>query len=175
MEIVHKLTKEEMCEILTKELGITPVSIVLSSDGEFIITSNQDLHKKNEKNNTNCNNLRPTLSAKYGDEKAEKIIKFFDELFKDLKENTSEKFPNSVFFYTLNDDGSKKVWMEHDSKYGNLWCLWNGFWSFFENEIGLDHIEIQSLVKTMVEQHLNREVGTPGVYHLIHQYGWNNI
>jgi hypothetical protein len=93
--------------------------------------------------------------------KQDKVKKFFQDLFKELKETTSEKYPDRVFFYTLNDDGSKKVWMEQDSENGYLWCRSNGFWSFFENEMGLNYSEIQTLMKTMVEQHLNREVGTP--------------
>jgi hypothetical protein len=120
-----------------------------------------DVKKRNsdnlEKNKETC----VSLVEKYGEDKAGKIIKFFDNLFKDLKETTSEKYPGSVFFYTLNDDGLKNVWMEQDSKNERLWCHWTGFWSFFEKEIGLDYSETQSLVKTMVEQHLNREVSTP--------------
>jgi hypothetical protein len=90
-----------------------------------------------------------------------RIIHFFDNLFKNLKETTSEKYPGSVFFYTLNDDGSKKVWMEQDLKNEYVWCRRDGLWTFFEKEIGLDHSETQTLVKTVVEKHLNREVGTP--------------
>ena len=118
---------------------------------------------------------RASLVEKYGEEKTEKINKFFDDFFKDLKETTSEEYPDSVFFYTLNDDGSKKIWMEQDSKNKILWCLWNGFWSFFVNEIDLEYSETQSLVKTMVEQHLNRQVGTPHLsgLHLVRR--WNNI
>jgi hypothetical protein len=116
---------------------------------------------------------RASLVEKYGEEKVEKIIKFFDDLFKDLKETASKKRPGSIFFYTLGDDGSKKVWMEQDSKNGFLWCRWSDFWSFFENEMRLNYSEIQSLVKTMVEQHLSREVGKP-VESATRTFGWNN-
>jgi hypothetical protein len=114
--------------------------------------------KSSEKSSTDG---RDSLVKKYGEDKTGEIIKFFDDLFKDLKETTFEKYPGSVFFYTLGGDGSKKVWMQQDGKNECLWCRWNGFWSFFENEMGLNYSEIKSLVKTMVEQHLNCQVGTP--------------
>jgi len=128
--------------------------------------------KSSEKSSTDG---RDSLVEKYGKEKSKKIIKFFDNLFKDLKETTSEKYPSSLFFYTLNDDGSKKVWMEQDSKNGRLWCRWDGFWSFFENEMGFNYYETQSLVKTMVEQYLNREIGTPEGEVVFTPFRWNNI
>jgi hypothetical protein len=107
--------------------------------------------------------------------KQDKVKKFFDDLFKDLKETTSEDYPDGVFFYTLNDDGSKKVWMEHDTKSKTLWCRGKGFWSFFIKEMGLNYSEIQTLVKTMVEQHLNYDVGTPHVWPIWPNTRWNNI
>jgi hypothetical protein len=117
---------------------------------------------------------RASLVEKYGEEKVEKINKFFDDFFRDLKETTFENYKDNVFFYTIDNTGTPKIWMEQDSKNGHLWCRWNGFWSFFENEIKLDHFETQSLVKTMVEQHLNCPVGTP-VESATHTFGWNNF
>jgi hypothetical protein len=94
-------------------------------------------------------------------EKRDKVIKFFNDLFKELKETTSDKYPDSIFFYTLNDDGTKKVWMEENTRHGYLWCRQRDFWSFFENEIKLNPFENQYLVKSMVEEHLNQKVGKP--------------
>jgi hypothetical protein len=167
-----------------KNGGSNGIAVPFSEDGDNSVwydadkmkfITKDDVKKRNSVNHVQSNENHVALVEKYGDEKAEKIIKFFDELFKDLKETTSEKYPDSVFFYTLNDDGSEKVWMEQDSKNKFLWCRWDGFWPFFENEIGLNYIEIQSLMKTMVEQHLNFEVRTPILSRSAGRHGWNNI
>jgi hypothetical protein len=147
-----------------------PVDYWKSNSSGGTVSEPED--KSGEKLSTD---VRDSLVNRYGERDAGRIIHFFDNLFKDLKETTSEKYPGSVFFYTLNDDGTKKVWMEQDAKSGYLWCPWSGFWSFFEKEIGLGYSETQSLVKTTVGQHLNRQVGTPGSRSRYRAAGWDNI
>jgi uncharacterized protein YqkB len=135
--------------------------------------SNLKTHIMKYTSDTAFTQNRVSIVEKYGEEKAEKIIKFFDDFFKDLKETTFENYKDNVFFYTIDNTGTPKIWMEQDSKNGRLWCRWSGFWSFFENEMKLDYFETQSLVKTMVEQHLSRPVGTP-VVSATHTFGWNS-
>src|SRR5574338_1170143 len=59
-----------------------------------------------------------------------------------------EKFPYSVFFFK-NDE----LQFEYHTKNGYLWCLYSSIWSVFEKEDGMKYSEIQSLIKTQVEDH----------------------
>jgi hypothetical protein len=119
--------------------------------------------------------IRKDFTEKFGEEKTERILSFFEEIFNDLKEMTHPDYPQSILFYK-EKDGEKVGWMEQDQKNGILWCTWAEFWSFFKNEIGIDHSETQYVVKTMVEQYTERKVGTPGTNGIPRvRAGWNSI
>ncbi len=48
-----------------------------------------------------------------------------------------------------------------DCKNEKFWCNFTTYWSFFESKLGLEHLEIQSITKYLVEEALKREVVSP--------------
>lgn len=196
MEITYKITEQEMIEILSKELENPVGSVIQDTDGNFIAKTTQE-KKVPVENNSEMDAVREDFTEKFGLEKTESILSFFDEFFDGLKEQgikdgwrggfsaegkslsdpkpPSEQFesnekcpdrPDNIFFYK--EEGNERtIWMIdnrgglHGSKNGTLWCRWGGFWSIFENQIGLNYSDIQYITKTMMEKHLNREVGKP--------------
>jgi hypothetical protein len=101
--------------------------------------------------------VRDNLVKKYGERDAGRIIHFFDNLFKNLKETTSVKYPDSIFFYVIGDRGKKEYLMEELPKEGLFLCKWGGFWEFFQR-LALDNLEVGNLVKFMMKHHLKREI-----------------
>ena len=159
MEITYKITEQEMTEILSKELGNPVESVTPDTDGSFIAKVIQG-NKVPEDNNSGVDTIREDFTEKFGQEKTERILCFFEKLFNGLKETTIPKYPQSIFFYK--EEGDRKVvWMEQDLKNEDLWCRWDVFWSFFENGISIGYHETQYVVKIMVEHHLKRKVETP--------------
>ena len=59
-----------------------------------------------------------------------------------------DKYPESIFL--MKND---RVIFEQDFKYGNLWVNYDLVWSVFEKEYSLNYVDIQSLIKGMVEIH----------------------
>lgn len=149
MEITYKISKQEMIEILSNKLGKPIIDIISDTNGNFIA-----------KSDTETNIIKQNLIQKFGTEKTENILNFFEELFHDLKETKDLENPDRIIFYKDNES-SKTIWMEEDIKKKRLWCRWNDLWSFFENEMNLNFSEIQYVMKTMVEQHTEREIGRP--------------
>ena len=42
-----------------------------------------------------------------------------------------------------------------------FWCNYYKYWSFFESQLGLTYLEVQSITKLLVEEALKREVAPP--------------
>ena len=75
MEITYKISKQEMIEILSNKLGKPIIDIISDTNGNFIA-----------KSDTETNIIKQNLIQKFGTEKTENILNFFEELFHDLKE-----------------------------------------------------------------------------------------
>ena len=82
---------------------------------------------------------------KVDNEKAKE--KRFLELFQGLTMKSDiEKYPDSVFYFR--DD---KIIL--DIRKHKLFVSYKDIWCVFEKELGMEHSEIQSFIKTMVEKH----------------------
>ena len=158
MEIAYKITNQEMKDILSKELGVPVLEVTTDTDGNFIARTL--LEKTTVGNIYGTDKIKKDFTERFGQEKTEKILSFFKEFFNGLKETTHPEHPDSIFLYK--EAGSEKiVWMVQDTKNGYLWCRWDRFWSFFQNEISLNYTETQYVLKTVVAEHTKRDVGTP--------------
>ena len=90
-------------------------------------------------------------------EEASKVVKFWDELWVDMKVQIDA------------EKGEIRCWKEeYDyyyftqySKNYFLWCDCEKVWSFFEKELGLDYHEIKEFIQHMVNKTLNCVVNTP--------------
>ena len=69
-----------------------------------------------------------------------------------------EKFPHAIFFFK-NDE----LQFEYNTKNGHLWCRYSSIWSVFEEEDGMKYNEIQSLIKTQVEEYFKCKGVTPSL------------
>ena len=86
-----------------------------------------------------------------------KVIQFFEDFFDELIiEPNLVKHPTDLFYHK-----NGITYMRQDSKYGWLWCIWDGYWKFFYDEIGLTHDETQTVIQTVVSEHTKRKVETP--------------
>ena len=90
-------------------------------------------------------------------EKASKVIKFWDELWVDMK---IKIIPNSVEFGCWKNDYYYCYFLQ-TSKSDYLSCDYDRVWSFFEDDLRLDCGEIEELIKYMVGETLNCEINTP--------------
>lgn len=73
----------------------------------------------------------------------------------------SDKYPDKIFYFVKD-----KVYFEmrkdiHKRKNGYLYCRYEDFWKILKSKYLLKYDDIQSLIKSMVEQHLKCEVGKP--------------
>ena len=90
-------------------------------------------------------------------DKATKFIEFWDDLWCDMKVNVDV---NKGEIRCWKDDFDYHYFRQDDKK-GHLWCNYYKVWLFFETELGLEHVEIQEFIQTMVVKTLNCEVNTP--------------
>ena len=100
----------------------------------------------------------------------EEMKKVVDDNLNRCVIKTSDRYPDS-YFYVNND----QVIMEQDQKNDRLWVHHTWFWSVFSNEFSLEHIDIQVIIKFLVEQHLKCNVGTPATTGINSDVWWNNI
>ena len=99
------------------------------------------------------------LTGNYEDPKVKKIVEFFEEIFNNLEEYYSDKYPKSNFF-KYNDE----LYFELDLKYGVTRCKYADFWRKFETEFGLNYKEIKWLTHYMLDTHLKRKVPPTGAF-----------
>ena len=125
------------------------------------------------------------LTGNIKDPKIKKIIEFFEEIFSNMIEYYSDKYPKSIF-YKYNDE----LYFELDLKTNNTWCRYEGFWRKFKTEFGLKYKEIRKLIQYMLGIHLKRKVpptdetASRFIYKLeillkrkvppTHEYGWDD-
>ena len=90
-------------------------------------------------------------------EEASRLVKFWDELWTDMKVKIDPT------------KGEIKCWKEgydyyyffQNDRNDYLWCDNKKIWSFFVGKLGFDYTEIQELIQYMVSKTLNCEVNTP--------------
>ena len=93
------------------------------------------------------------LTGKYRDPDVKEIVYMFDNIFSDIEEYISDKYPKSMFFKYNN-----KIYFELDFKNDRTWCRYSDFWSIFKTKFGLKHQEIRKLTGYMLGMHLKRKV-----------------
>jgi hypothetical protein len=66
-----------------------------------------------------------------------------------------------IYFVPTKSEDKEWEWVFYqDAKNGKLWCNYAKYWSIFESNFNLKYQEVQDLTKFLVEEALNREVGT---------------
>ena len=90
-------------------------------------------------------------------EQATMLVKFWDELWADMKVKID---PPKGEIKCWKDDYDY-YYFQQDNKNDSLWCNYAKVWSFFSEELELDYTEIQELIQTMVDKTLNCKVNTP--------------
>ena len=112
------------------------------------------------------NVINEYLGTKFKLNEDDKIM-FFEEIFKKLQVKINkEQFPNSVFFF--NED---IVYMELDvnSKERFLYCSYRYIWSIFEREFSMEYKDVQSFIKSRMEEYFKSELVTPVVHFSDHR------
>ncbi len=82
--------------------------------------------------------------SKSGEIKA--LNKFFDELFTDIQVITEGDKPDLIFM-----KGTKCI-MKQDLRYGELKCVYNGFWSVLQSTFHCTTAETQEIISYKVEE-----------------------
>ncbi len=88
-------------------------------------------------------------------------VNTFLGIIKDLVVKKSDDYPDSLFF-CKNDT----IYVELSTKNGNLYCNYPLMWRVFQREYLMQFIDIQSFIKTMVEQHMELKDITPIIPHI---------
>ena len=92
---------------------------------------------------------------------ASKFVKFWDELWADMKvQIDTEKGEIRCW-----KDDCDYYYFIQDDKNDNLWCNYTKVWSFFQNDLDLNYVETQDIIQTVVVKTLNCEVNTPERMH----------
>ena len=94
--------------------------------------------------------------------KASKLVKFWDELWTDMKVKID---PTKGEIKCWKDDYNY-YYFQQDDKNPHLWCDRYRVWLFFRDELELNHGDIQKLIQYMMNKNLNCEVSTP-TFHMI--------
>jgi len=75
------------------------------------------------------------------------VIKYLNKGYGDLKEYTTDKRPNMIFFIK-----DKKVYMEQDLESGRLYIDYYTIWTDLETIFSLEAPEIQHIIPKWVEE-----------------------
>lgn len=108
-------------------------------------------------------NIIDKIYSKYKEDSPEFFIQsILDRMIMKL----SDKYPDKIF-YCVND----KVYFEMEKdiqkrKNGLLYCRYEDFCEILKTKFSIKYTDIQTLIKSMVEQHFKQEVGTPVVFSL---------
>ena len=89
--------------------------------------------------------------------KASKLVKFWDELWADMKVKID---PLNGKIECWKDDYDYYYFFQDDTN-NYFWCDFEKIWSFFDGKLGLEYTEIQELIQHMVSKTLNCKVNTP--------------
>jgi hypothetical protein len=74
-----------------------------------------------------------------------------------------------IYFVPTKSEGKEWEWVFYqDARDGKFWCNYAKYWSIFESNFNLKYQEVQDLTKFLVEEALNREVGTTTILVLRH-------
>ena len=90
-------------------------------------------------------------------EEASKFVKFWDDLWADMK----VKIDPSKGEIKCWKDGYDYYYFYQDDKNDNLWCDRYRVWPFFQYDLYLNYTETQELIQYMVDETLNCEANTP--------------
>ena len=91
--------------------------------------------------------------------------RFLYDLLVQAKPKISDEFPNSIF-YTLDD----LILFEYNQKNSKLWCNHDIIWLVFERKFNINDIDIQFIIKKMVEDILNLRDKISFIGHFSHRY-----
>ncbi len=78
------------------------------------------------------------------------VIKYLNKEYGDLKEHTTNKRPNSVFYVKDN-----RAYMEKMLRSNVLWVDYDTIWEDLENIFGLDRHESQHIITNWVKETYN--------------------
>ena len=87
---------------------------------------------------------------------ADKLVKFWNELWTDMKVVIDPKKGEIKCW----KDGYDCYYFSQNKKHGYFWCDNYKVWSFFEGELRLEYSETQKLIQYMVCETLNYNIGT---------------
>ena len=93
------------------------------------------------------------------------IVNLFREITAGIRIINCDVYRNDglEFIYYVPTKSEDKEWewvFYQDVENGNLWCNYTKYWSIFEYNLNLKYQEVQDLTKFLVEEALNREIGT---------------
>ncbi len=91
-------------------------------------------------------------------EKDKEIIEFVNSILDDLTPFKYDNYPESMFYFK-----GSKWFLEQDDKHDVLRIRYDGFWEPLENMYSIKYIDIQILLKYMVELSFKEKVSTPRV------------
>ena len=90
----------------------------------------------------------------------ESIFMIYDEQF--IRQKKLARVLNEEISYPIEIKGT---WLfEQDYKNGWFWCDQDEIWSFFENNYSANYTDIQSFIKSLLEEHNKLSVFTPTFY-----------
>ena len=82
----------------------------------------------------------------------------FLELMEGMERKVHPDESHIVLWYK--EDG---WYFEQDEKYGDLWCQYNRVWLVFEIEYGGNYVDIQLIIKNLMERHYKVRGLTPAI------------
>lgn len=93
------------------------------------------------------------------------IVDLFNEITAGIRIINCDVYRNDglefIYFVPTKSEDKEWEWVFYqDVENGNLWCNYTKYWSIFEYNLNLKYQEVQDLTKFLVEETLNREVGT---------------
>ncbi len=89
------------------------------------------------------------------------IIEFIKEWLKDLIPFKYDESPNTIFY--MNTEGLYVL--EHSFENRYLYVRWIDFWNVLSHKYSLNYIDIQLLLKFMIEEAFKKELSTPLMAH----------
>ena len=108
-------------------------------------------------------------------EKDLEAMNFIQQVLERMVMKTNDKYPDTIY-YCVDDKGYFQMGFDiQKRKNGYLYCRYGDFWEVLGNKYLLNYTDIKILMKSMLEQHLKCEVGTPSYDLPLVFHCWNNI
>ena len=85
-------------------------------------------------------------------------IHYLNEMYGDLKENRTDKWPDSTFFIK-----DKKVYMERDLINNDLWVDYYSIWDDLETVFSFENSKIKDIITKWVDETYNIKGVKPDV------------